>query len=986
MSPLPADPLPPSLAPDAGSSSIEPGLLRFENFEICPGRRTLWRDGEPMRLGSRSFDLLVALCRRPGEILSNQDLMAAAWPNRVVDEGGVRVQIAALRKALGDGAGGRRFITNVPLRGYCFVAAVESPDAGMAPAPLPSVAPERPTDRQVGARACAMPSLLSPLVGREDDVDEVTRRLLERPCVTVVGPGGIGKTSVARAAAQRLSQREGFDVVFVELASLATANRTPMAVASALGIMASDTDPLPAIATALRRQALTLLVLDNCEHVIDGAAATVEYLLTHAPHVRVLCTSRESLRIQGEWVQGLGPLALPPADVSSAEEALRHPAVGLFVERANATARGFQMGDSEAPLVSSICRGLDGIPLAIELAAAAVDIVGLAGLADRLGIRLALLGRGRRTAAPRQQTLRATLDWSYQLLSADEQSMLAAFSIFKGQFSYAAASAVAGRSTDALDAGLAGLVSKSLLGTDRSGNAVHYRLLAITREYASERLAAGDEAQDVALRHATFIRDLLRTTTDAGEQGRHRTAGQVCEHARWIDDVRLAIHGASARTETRALGVSIVARAAPLYFSLSLLAEYRELAQRALEMIDAVDSCVDSDAEDEMHLCEGLGHALWHTRADTAAMATAFRRALVIAEQRQATASRMRCLWGLWLVCNATGDYAGSRALAERFGEIEASATDASARLSHARMMALGLHLDGEQDQASQFARRILEEPPAPNVAAGTGLFKFDQRVAALAVTARIQWLQGRPESALAAAAEAVREAVSLDHALSLCYAIAIGAAPVAFWSGDLAQARAWTGLLRQSSDARSLHFWRAFADSYQQLLDLEDGRLAPGEVCPKPGTDIMLRDTLCTVQPSLADDVVLARARRGESGWCQPELLRLAGERHLEAGDPEAGRDAIRKGIAVSRRQGALSWELRCCMSLVRWSHLLGDAGHHRAELRAVFAKFREGFDSRDLRLAAQLLERSDARQRIVPDPVDRRPHRMCDASPLNA
>ncbi|OWQ48422.1 hypothetical protein CDL60_07565 [Roseateles noduli] len=1027
LSPMPMPPMSPDvgarppLTPDAGARGFEAGLLRFGEFEISPARRTLSRHGEPLRLGSRSFDLLVALCQRPGEVLSNQDLMAAAWPNRVVDEGGVRVQIAALRKALGDGRDGRRFITNVPLRGYCFVAAAEPvgtdlpqpTSAANASASAPASTP------QPAARPCAMPSLLSSLVGREDDIDELTRRLPEWPCVTLAGPGGIGKTSVARAVAEKLSQRDGFDAVFVELASLATSAHIGMAVASALGIKASDTDPLPAIAATLRSQEQLLLVLDNCEHVVDGAADTVEYLLAHAPNVRVLCTSRESLRIHGEWVHALGPLALPPGDLSGAGDALRYPAVRLFVDRARAASRAFHLGDEEARQVSGICRSLDGIPLAIELAAAAVDVVGLAGLVDRLGSRLALLGRGRRTAPARQQTLRATLDWSYQLLSADEQSMLAAFSVFKGQFTYAAASAVSGRSPEALDSGLAGLVSKSLLSSDRTGGTIRYHLLETTRAYAAERLAASEVGQGVAWRHAIFLRDLLRSSAQAGEPGQPQTARWMCEHARWIDDLRLAIHWAFSRKETRSLGLAIVARAAPLYFSLSLLAEYREMAERALAQIDAPDAtsdaAPDSDAEDEMHLCEGLGHALWHTRGDSAAMARSFRRALVIAEQRQATTSRRRCLWGLWLVCNATGDYAGSRALAERFGEVATSAVpahvsaappfasdavdavdvtgadaDASVRLTHARMMALGLHLDGQQDLASPFAQRILDEPATINHAAGIGWFQFDQRVAALAVSARIQWLQGRPDAALASAAEAVREAVAIDHALSLCYAIAIGAAPVAFWSGDLAQARVWTALLRQSAEARSLHFWRAFADSYEQLLDIEDGRLAPDAAGTRPAMDTMLRETLCTVQPALADDFVLARARRGESGWCNPELLRLAGERHLEAGDAQAGVDAIRKGIDLARKQGALSWELRGCMSLVRWGGSPGDVAGHldqlRCELRAVFARFREGFSTRDLRQAAQLLERSDTAPPATAEAAARRPARTRRTSVLNA
>lgn len=1006
------------LPPDTGARGVDAGLLRFGEFDISPARRTLSRHGEPLRLGSRSFDLLVALCQRPGEVLSNQDLMAAAWPNRVVDEGGVRVQIAALRKALGDGQDGRRFITNVPLRGYCFVATVDAAgtDAAGIDVPQPASAAGASASASMpmkAARPCAMPSLLTSLVGRENDIDEVTHRLVAGPCVTIAGPGGIGKTSVARAVAEKLSQQDGFDVVFVELASLAASAHTGMAIASALGIKASDTDPLPAVAATLRSQELLLVVLDNCEHVVDGAAATVEYLLAHAPNVRVLCTSRESLRIHGEWVHGLGPLALPPGDLSSAGDALRYPAVRLFVDRASAASRVFRMEDHEARQVSGICRSLDGIPLAIELAAAMVDVVGLTGLVDRLGSRLALLGRGRRTAPARQQTLRATLDWSYQLLSADEQSMLAAFSVFKGQFSYAAAGAVSGRSPEALDAGLAGLVSKSLLSSDRTGGAIRYHLLETTRAYAAERLAASEIGQSIAWRHAIFLRDMLRSSDQAGEPGQPQTARWMCEHARWIDDLRLAIDWTFKRKETRSLGLAIVARAAPLYFSLSLLAEYREMAERALAQIDAADAAPDSDAEDEMHLCEGLGHALWHTRGDSAAMARSFRRALVIAEQRGATTSRRRCLWGLWLVCNATGDYAGSRALAERFGEVanspdatrsvlsatadidvtnavDAGGAEASVRLTHARMMALGLHLDGRQDLAAPFAQRMLDEPATVNHAAGIGWFQFDQRVAALSVSARIQWLQGRPDTALASAAEAVREAVAIDHALSLCYAIAIGAAPVAFWSGDLTLARVWTALLRQSAEARSLHFWRAFADSYEKLMDIEDGRLAPDGAGTQPAMDTMLRETLCTVQPALADDFVLARARRGESGWCNPELLRLAGERHLQAGSAQAGIDAIRKGIDLARKQGALSWELRGCMSLVRWEGSLGGAAGRQDELRSelstVLARFREGFSTRDLLQAAQLLERSEAAPSAMAEATARRPAHSGRTSVLNA
>lgn len=939
-------------------------VLRFADFEINPGARTLSCKGAPLRIGSRAFDLLVALCRRPGEILSNADLMAAAWPNRVVDEGGVRVQIAALRKALGEGHGGRRFIANVPLRGYCFVAEIDVPLMAAAPAPLV----EAPTGSSVPAvdRPIGAPLQLTGLFGRAADEAEVIRQLLARHCVTIVGTGGMGKTSVARVVANQLGQRHGYEVAFVELASVVAAASVPLAISSALGIIASEADPLPAVAASLRNTTPRLLVLDNCEQVVDAAAAVVEHLLAHAPNLHILCTSRESLRTQDEWVHHLGPLALPPEDTATAEAALRHPAVELFVTRASAASRDFRMNDAQAQLVTAICRGLDGIPLAIELAASTIDVLGLEGLVQRVGSRLALLARGRRTANPRQQTLRATLDWSYNLLSPDEKALLAALSIFRRQFPYAAACAVFAQPTQMLDACLAGLVSKSLLGTERVSGTVHYFLLETTREYAAERLAASADAAATAIRHATFLRDMLSTSQDSAKS---KQLGWGGEHAHWIDDVRVAIHRMFESGASHAMAISLTARAAPLFFAMSLLAEYRALAERALELVDAAEARVDVDAEDQMWLCEGLGHALWHMLADGAAMATAFRRALVIAEERNATESRMRCLWGLWMVCNATGDYAGSRALAERFGDIASASGDESTRLTHARMMALGLHLDGLQDRAVHYARQLLDEPLAVNHAADLGRFQFDQKVAALAVSARIDWLQGRPETAYALAGQAVCEALAIDHALSLCYALAIGAIPVAFWIGDIDQARSWTDLLRKTAERGMLHFWQAFARNYEQLVDMQaaDGSAAGMRV--KPGTNAMLHETLCTVRPELMDEAILSRARRGESGWSLPEMLRLAGERHLEQGDAASGLRSLRLALDVARQQCALSWELRCCMSLVRWSHVLGDDDHHANLLEITLARFTQGSASSDLQRAVRMLQTAEQRAPALPE-----------------
>lgn len=968
--------------PRAASGSL-PSLLRFGEFVLDPQARTLFRGSESVPLGSRSFDLLVALCAQAGEVLSNQALMAAAWPGRVVDEGSVRVQIAALRKALGEAQGERRFITNVPMRGYCFVAPVTPASDSQSrdhtgPGALAALLPN---DTSVPAPAC--PGRSTGLIGRESSVADLIERLRERRCVTLVGPGGIGKTSLARTVAAELARNEGYNIIFVELASLAAAAQVPQAVASASHVMAPDTAPLPALAAALRTGQRTLLVLDNCEHVIDGAAATAEYVLTQVPDVRVLCTSREALRIEGEWVQPLEALALPAESTATAAQALLSPAVRLFVERARTASGGFELTDAEALRVCNLCRSLDGIPLAIELAAAATGAIGLHGLVDKLGEKLSVLVHGRRTAAPRQQTLRATLDWSYHLLSAGEQSMLLALSVFAGPFTHAAARAVFDGTPDAFHVSLAGLVSKSLLKAEKADASVQYSLLMTTREYAIERLQAAGNADDVHRRHALFIHDLLAGADSNSQEGRPASTADRMQ-AGWIDDVRLAITWAFARDTDRSLGYSVLAKAAPLFFSLSLLSEYSELARRALEMADAPDSTVITDAADEMRLCEGLGHALWHARADSADMAAAFKRALVIADQRNETSYRMRCLWGLWLACNAAGDYAGSRALAERFGEVITSHADPAAQITHTRMMALGVHLDGDQARASHFAALLLKMPVADNQVAGTGGFQFDQRVAALTVAARVQWLLGNAEHAMQAAAEAVELAIKIDHAVSLCYAIAMGAASIAFWHGDVARARRWTHLLQQASTDHSLSFWRMFGEGYQMLLDLEEGRLAEADARLALGHCVMLKETMCTVRPSLANDFILARARRGECGWSSAELLRIAGERELAAGNIQAGVTTIQEAIEIARRQQALVWELRCCISLVRWSHIIGDASRHESALLSVLSRFKEGLTSSDVRQAVACLEEANARQDQAQEAPSER--QMRDRNPIHA
>lgn len=455
--------------------------LAFGPFSLLPLQRALLRDREPIRLGARAFDILVALVERPGEPISRDALIAQVWPNTFVEAVNLRVHIAALRRALGDTEG--RLIRTHSGRGYQLTVPVVR-----VAETLPPVATSAVLD---------LPVAVTRLIGRSQFIDEVVALLPRRRLMSIVGPGGIGKTRVAVACAQVLARSYRDGVGFLDLTKIAEPDAVAPALAVSLGVD-DGPDALQNVIAHLRGRAM-LLVIDNCEHVIDAAACLVDAISAAAPQVHILATSREALRAQREWVSVLPPLASPPeAEAISAEAALAYPAVDLFVEHASAAQFGYWLSDAEAPVVADICRRLDGVALAIELAAAQLGAIGVRWLADHLDDRLWLLGRGRRTAVARHQNLAALLDWSYRLLSEREQATLRRMAAFPGGCTLAEAVGLETkdgiRDPEVIEA-VGGLVAKSLATLDASGSITRYRLGETTRAYVSGKLAGvtGDD-------------------------------------------------------------------------------------------------------------------------------------------------------------------------------------------------------------------------------------------------------------------------------------------------------------------------------------------------------------------------------------------------------------------------------------------------------------------------------------------------------------
>ncbi len=452
-----------------------------------------------MALGGRALDLLIALTERPGELVTKAELMERAWPSVHVEDANLRVQFSAIRRALRDKAGD--YITADSGRGYRFVA------------PLARQADD------AAKRERRLPASLTETIGRDADIAGISQRLGVARLLTIVGPGGIGKTTLALACAHTMNDRFADGVAFAEV----TSDGGPaMAVAAALGLRFSENTAAEALTDFMTPLQL-LVVLDGCEYAIESSAQLVEAILRRSPDTVVLCTSREPLRAEGEAIWRIEPLATPAEDLRlTAEEALKYPAIRLFVDRASAADQRFAFTDADAAAVSSICRRLDGLPLAIELAAASATARGLEGIEAALDNRFQLLLQGRRTAIPRHRTLAAAIDWSYDQLTEEEQRVLRCFSLFQGPFDADGAAHLslgAGAAADSIYPVLSNLVAKSLVMADLDRTPFEYRLLDSTRDYARLKLDAAGDLNAIAARHAALSVSIFRRADIRGMLG-----------------------------------------------------------------------------------------------------------------------------------------------------------------------------------------------------------------------------------------------------------------------------------------------------------------------------------------------------------------------------------------------------------------------------------------------------------------------------------
>jgi len=936
----------------------------FGPYILTPERQSLVKNERPVRLGSRALEILAALVERPGEILGKSELVSRAWPETFVEESNLKVTVSAIRRALGDAATDISYIATVSGRGYRFVSPVQVSWDGEKPVPAAAMPP----------RAHNLPVSTTRLVGRSDAVKTALDVLAHSRLVTIVGPGGIGKTRLALAAADELTGASEHGIWFVDLARVSDAALVPTSIAAALGLRVHSANIEAALAAFAADRELTL-ILDNCEHVIEAAAACTEMLLAAAPRLRILATSREPLRISAEQLYRLPPLETPPQGIAlSAAEALAFPAVELFVERAAKSFAGFELRDADAPIVAEICRKLDGLALAIELTAPRLDAFSAGELLDLLAEQSHLCSL--RSGPDRHHTLAATLDWSYGLLAEPERMLLRRLSVFAGAFSLESACVVAvdkGHARAQCMHGVANLVAKSLIAIERGELGTQYRLLDMTRRYALQKLAESGEHEALRQRHAEH---LLALAERAEAEWKIRpTAQWLAEYGSKVDDIRLALGWAFSGSRTTALAVALTVAAIPFWEHLSLVEECRVRVEGALGKSLAGHRSL----RDEMKLHLALGTALFHTCGPLPEVKAAWTMALDCAEALGDVESQMSCLWGLCDYATWTGDHRTTLSTDERIRKLAESIGDLAARNNVERQTGTALRYLGELGKARRHFERMIARYVPPVTHSDIARFQLDPRSAARGTLANVLWLQGHPQKAVAMAERQLQEARAAQHALALCNALIHTTCPIALWTGDLAGAESMLATIELHMAEHAMTIWMAMGRCLRADWLLQGGNIT-GLTLMKGALDELDEVGFRMRCPFYAGiyaaglgehgdasaglaaiEAAIARAASTDEFWCMPELLRIKADllRRESAARTVEDREALYlQALDLAHRQGALSWELRIATTLAEEWFWQGHGARASDLLAPIHRRFADGCETSDLLRARLLLD----------------------------
>ncbi len=945
-------------------------VYAYEQWEIDLGRRELRSRGTPVPLGGRAFEVVTVLVQSASELVTKDHLMERVWPGAVVGEGTLHVHISAVRKALGPDRG---LLKTGSGRGYRLLGSwTPRQREGTAP-PVYS-----PLTRTPGAPPeNNFPPLITRLIGRTAAAQFVRDLVSAYRVVTLTGPGGIGKTSLAIKAVRYLLPDFEDGGWIVELASLSDPGLVPSTVASTLGLKLAGEISAESVARAVGGRHL-LLVLDNCEHVIDAAANLAETFTRLCPRTTIVATSREVLRIDGESVYRVPPLEVPALGQAAPDYIMQYSAVELFVARTKALNAGFSPHAEDLASIATICRHLDGIPLAIEFAAARAAVLSVQGVAAGLRDRFALLTAGRRTALPRHRTLRATLDWSHELLPDAERRLLRRLAVFPGGFTIDAAAAVmtdTGFDASAVLDGIANLIAKSWVALDKSGATARWALLETIRAYALEKLVEHAEADIAARHHAVYFRDLF--TPQARGARSSLSDEDLARCVREIDNVRAALDWSFSSAGDRAIGVDLTAAYAPVWQHLSLMIECRERCERALL---SLEPHVTANMSLRMELQMNLAAAIFITMGPPEQAKALLTEALETADALHDLNAQARALSTLISIYASRGEYGKAQTAAERIEQIAHRIGDPIHLRFAYQQRGTTLYWGGRPREAQQYLERVLRFPAAPGDRQGAIYYNPNDRAVTRAILARALWMQGFAEQALNEARLGLEELQGTDPPLQLCRILYQGICRIATMTGDFATADREIARLIEVATGFNAHVWVTSGHFLKGQLLVERGEFAQGllvlrsafETCDRTGWHISYAEFKSALALGLAGsgrldealvalDDAMGADREGGHGWYAPELLRINGEVLLQQATDQstlAAEDCFDHAAQMAREQGALFWELRVALSLARLRVSQGRHHEARAPLASVYDRFTEGFATADMQAARTLLE----------------------------
>ncbi|MBC9881827.1 transcriptional regulator [Bradyrhizobium sp. INPA01-394B] len=955
----------------APTESLQRGRRReeltfsFGPFRLVPRRQLLLLDGRPVKMGGRAFELLQALVQRSGELVSKDELMEAAWPGTFLHDSNLKVNMWSLRRSLGDTQGEPVYIATVARRGYKFIADVQ--------ASIGEIADDLVHVEPVGL---SRPPVVRGVVGREAEIAGIAEALIERRHITLAGAGGVGKTTVAIAAAQVFASRCRDGVCFVDLATIADPMLFGAALVTALGIRGNSDNGMTAVLDYLRSRQV-LVVLDNCEHVLPAATMFAARFVTDTSSSRLLATSREPLGTPAEHLVRLGPLGLPrPGRALAAAQAIKFPGVQLLVGLAAEWA-DYQFVDDDCDAIARICHALDGLPLAIELAAAQIGRFTprelLALLDQNLGFRAPAIA----PVTPRHETLMATIDWSFKLLSQRDARLFGLLSVFSGAFEAEDAVFVAeaaGLTPVDVVAGLGSLVTKSLVNAQAQGAGLRYRLLDSTRRYAAERRLADPASRQALDRHA---RRVLALFEQSEEEWHWREPSDWTErYLGRIADLRAALSWAFGADGDLVLGIRLTVAGITLWSETSILSE----AQARLETALGLAKSIACDDLLRAKLACALGWSLFYARKLSNENELAWLDAIAFSRRAGDVEYQQRALVGFAFYLLQIGQIPRAITHLEEATALGNRDRDLTATSEADRAWAWAQAFAGELRKS-----RLVLDRLAATYSLAEGRSRKDANEVYRFITVRfnlpfVAWMQGQADYAAKLADDAVEAADRGGHWVSQSNALGLAALPISLESGNLAALARYTERLRRNLDRERISRWipveRYFSaclrDLRGDLAAVEDIRAAIEELIDarflmRIGSYLAVLSSAYLRQGRIEEArKAIARALRHQEDqgerWCRPELLRVEASVLLHEGEPRLAESLLQQALTEARAMGAKTFELRIATDLAAHWIAAGRGPKAIRLLAPVYDGFTEGFRAHDLVAASHVLRSARA------------------------